>query len=499
MSDLPGILVALPTTLEDPRRAWPVRERSTLPGPAGVALAAVFLLGGIAALGTFCVRGRGLLRARLDGPPDGARWARPADLTRLLVRRPVPGRLTLGRLGRRLVAAEPRVSTIVFGPSQSGKTTGLAIPAILEAAGPVLAVSVKSDLVDATIGHRGTVGHAWVFDPTRSATSGTSRPNVGWDPVHGSRSWADARRTAHALAAAQTVPSSQEGRFWQQMAIKLIAPHLLAAATTSRTMRDVVRWLDTREEDAVFDSLTAAGVPEAVEAFEASCRRDERTRSSVYASAEALLEPFADPQVAASIAESAPLEPSELLGGRNTLFVVAPASDQERLAPLFAGLVEQVLDLAYRRAADGHPCIPPLTVILDEAANTAPIRSLPQVAATAAGQGIQVVTIFQDLAQARVRYGESADTLLTNHRAKLFLSGISDQRTLDHVRHVLGEEDVEVSSLSTPPAGGRTETRTQQRRALAPPDLVRGLKPGNALLIYGHLPPARLSLRRPVR
>jgi len=30
---------------------------------------------------------------------------------------------------------------------------------------------------------------------------------------------------------------------------------------------------------------------------------------------------------------------------------------------------------------------------------------------TAAGQGIQVVSVFQDLAQARGRYGEAADTI----------------------------------------------------------------------------------------
>ena len=78
-----------------------------------------------------------------------------------------------------------------------------------------------------------------------------------------------------------------------------------------------------------------------------------------------------------------------LLQGQGTLYVVAPTKDQERLAPLFAGLVEHVIDAAYARAAAGRPCQPPLLVVLDEAANTAPIRTLPQIAATAAGQGMQ--------------------------------------------------------------------------------------------------------------
>ena len=61
---------------------------------------------------------------------------------------PQPGRLILGRHGRRLIAAEDRASVVVVGPSTvSLKTTGFAIPALLEWEGPVVATSVKSDLL----------------------------------------------------------------------------------------------------------------------------------------------------------------------------------------------------------------------------------------------------------------------------------------------------------------------------------------------------------------
>ncbi len=74
-------------------------------------------------------------------------WASRRDLRALLVPRPTGDRLVLGALNRRrLVAAEPLQSVLVVGPTQSGKTSGLAIPAILEWAGPVVATSVKADL-----------------------------------------------------------------------------------------------------------------------------------------------------------------------------------------------------------------------------------------------------------------------------------------------------------------------------------------------------------------
>ncbi len=496
LADMPGVLSRLPGDLADPAAAWPAADRERLPGPVGVYAALAMVLVSVGALGVGAAR----LASRRRGAPGGrrtggARWARPGDIRTLLVRRPEPGRLVLGRLGRRLVATEPRVSVIVVGPSQSGKTAGLAIPAILEAAGPVVAVSVKRDLLDHTIAARRDAGPVWVYDPTRAARF-DGPELVGWDPVRGCRHWVGARRTAHALTSAHGTAGSRDAQFWLQMAGKLLAPLLLAAGTrTGGSVRDVVRWLDTQEEGVVLNLLHESGVIDAAAAFEASRGREERTRSSIYATAEAVMEPFSDPHVLES-ADLDPIDIEALLDGPATLYVVAPAKDQERLAPLFAGLVEHVVEAAYARAARGRACDPPLLLVLDEAANTAPIRGLPQLAATAAGQGVQVVTVFQDLAQARSRYGEAADSILANHRAKLFLSGISDGRTLDYLARALGDEEVMSESRTEGGHGSHSRTKGTRSRPLAPADLVRGIPPGRAVLVYGHMPPASLTLRQ---
>jgi type IV secretion system protein VirD4 len=74
--------------------------------------------------------------------------------------------------------------------------------------------------------------------------------------------------------------------------------------------------------------------------------------------------------------------------------------------PLFSGLVTRVIEAAYDRAArQGRPLDPPLLVVLDEAANVAPLAELDVLASTAAGHGIQLVTVWQDLAQLTARYG----------------------------------------------------------------------------------------------
>lgn len=89
------------------------------------------------------------------------------DVHDLAVRHPTPGRLTLGLHGRQLLAAEPQTSLAVVGPTGCGKTVGFAIPALLEWNGPIIATSVKTDLLDATLAHRSSVGTTWVYDPAR--------------------------------------------------------------------------------------------------------------------------------------------------------------------------------------------------------------------------------------------------------------------------------------------------------------------------------------------
>ena len=52
-----------------------------------------------------------------------------------------------------------------------------------------------------------------------------------------------------------------------------------------------------------------------------------------------------------------------------------------------------------RTAQTGEPLELPFLILLDEAGNIAPLRQLAQIASTGAGQGIQLVSVFQDFAQ----------------------------------------------------------------------------------------------------
>jgi len=393
-----------------------------------------------------------------------------------------------------LLAAEPGSSVLVVGPTQSRKTSGFAVPAVLEWNGPLVAASVKSDLARNTLSWRESLGDVFVYDP--SGVTGLSSST--WSPLGSSATWAGARRVASSLTevARSSAGNLTDGDFWYSTAAKLLAPLLMAAAVSGRTMTDVVRWLDSQEMSEIVDALETAGAGEALQAVNATWGRDARQRSAVYTTAENVVECFADPSVAASAGKGREVDPRRLLDGPNTLYLCAPAHDQRRLRPLFATLVSQVIEAAYERAErNGSRLDPPLLVVLDEAANVAPVAELDVLASTAAGHGVQLVTVWQDLGQITARYGSRAGSVVNNHRAKVFLSGIADPQSLEHASQLIGEAEHE--TLARTFDGTRTPSTTQSPvvRRLLPADALRRVPPGKAVLVSGHLPPVLLTLR----
>ncbi|MHB1930058.1 MAG: type IV secretory system conjugative DNA transfer family protein [Acidimicrobiales bacterium] len=494
-----AVVARLPAHLSAPRTAWPAAFRADVPGPTALAAAGAAVLGVAACLTLVTLRraaGAGRRPpplARRARAGDG-RWATARDLRALLVPGPVPGRLVIGRVGRRLVATEARHSVLVLGPTQSGKTTGLAVPALLEWEGPAVATSVKGDLVAATAGWRHRHGRCWVFDPTAAAEA----PGAGWSPLQGADDWSGAQRMAAWLVDATPARRAlTDGDFWYAAAAKQLGPLLRAARLGGGSMADVVRWTNTGRWEEAASLLDLAGELEAAVALDACAARDERIRSSVATTLETVLAPFEDPVVAARTAQQ-DVDPRQLVTGPHTLYLCGPSHEQARVQGLFAALVASVVAAAAERvAATGNPLDPPLLLVLDEVANIAPIRDLDGLASTAAGLGIQLVTVCQDLAQLAARYGQDRSrTIANNHRAKLVLSGVADPATLDLVSGLAGERAVRQDSVTTDLRDGRRtrSTGTAYRRLVAP-DELRRTQPGEGVLVYGHLPAARLTLR----
>jgi type IV secretion system protein VirD4 len=493
------LLARLISHLSDPARAWPAADRRDLPGIGE--LQAVLLISIIAVAGAVMLAWR--LARRLRDPglrKRSATWASRSDLAELRVRRPEPGRITLGRHRRALIAAEPRASVMVVGPTQSGKTTGLVVPAMSEWDGPVLATSIKTDVLHQTLAARAELGEARVFDPTQA----TSLGHAVWSPLSASTSWTGARRTAAALLGVgdQHAARSADDAFWRPAGARYLAALLFAATkATDLTIADVLHWIATSDFDDPTKLLYAAnrrGTAPAIDAIQSVKGADHRFASSLLQTIATALDAWQEPQVAGATMGESRISADWLLSGANTLYIVAPANEQRRLSGLFAALVAHIVAGAYERSAKtGRPIDPALLLALDEVCNIAPLPNLDEIASTGPGQGVHLLCVLQNISQSYDRWGrDRAETIIANHRARLFCSGIGDRATLDYLRATLGEEEIaristQQRSIATP--GSRTHST--EHRPLATPHRIRQADRHSSLLVYGRLAPAWITLR----
>jgi len=398
--------------------------------------------------------------------------------------------------GGRLLASEDCHSVLVFGPTGSFKTSGLLVPGILDWQGPLLATSVKPDVLRATMGQRACKGEVTIIDPLGASGEVAAQ----WTPLASCGTWLGAQQMAVMLANAieQTPTEEQrpEHRFWKTMGIRFLAPMLHAAAVKGLCMRDVLHWLDTREDDQVTEILEATGVQAALDAWNSSQSRGERARDSLYATAEEVLHVYANEQVAAWT-EGHNLDVDYFLQGDNTIYLYAPAHQQRLLRPLFETITQQVVAAAQERAAKNPDGMlsPRLGLFLDEAGNCAALSELDVLATTARGQGIQLVTVWHDKSQLEARYGAKASTILNNHRAKLFLSGLADLSALELGSRLIGDRQQVEHSRSMGSDGHQSLNESSLYRPLLPVEDLRRLRPGEGVLLYGHLRPTPIRLR----
>lgn len=502
-------VLALPEHAGDPRLAWPMGVRAGLPGAPVFYLALALVVSVLAVLAWVAV-GLGLNAPSGRRREQGARWGTHRELAglrdgcgfRLLSWRAADqqGRLALGYRGRALLRAEARHALVVFGPPQSGKSAGVAIPALLEWPGPAVASSIKTDLLTASARRRAALGQVMVFDPF--GLSGM--PGATWSPLRLAVSWDGALSTALRLSAAAELDTAtvKGGNYWLAAAEQRLAPLLWAAAQTGAGIAAVVRWaygqgdaelppilhrlLDQAAgEQALADAQAAY---DAHVAFEAMAGE---TRSSIESTVQMLLRAYRSPLVQRS-ALGCEVTAERLLSGSHTLYLIGDSHRSRLLRPIFLTLLQELVDHAFHAATlNGGRLERPLLLCLDELGNVAPLPNLAEVASTAPSHNIQLVSIFHDIAQARSRYGDQVQTVINSHRARILLPGVADLETLRYFSDLLGERLVRERHRG--PDGNRAEL--PERRPLAAPQELRQLGDGEALLVYGRLAPTKLRTR----
>jgi type IV secretion system protein VirD4 len=411
----------------------------------------------------------------------------------------------LGHRDRDWMFTPPEQSVLVLGPPRSGKTSSVIIPNLLAATGPVVNTSTKPDVIAATGSPRSRVGECLLFDPTGTTDTSGSVRSVRWSPVQACHTWDGAVSTAHALVTvgmASTSGSASTVRYdhWSERAEALMAPLLHAAALDGADMRTVLSWIDRRQALPAQQILggtsgDAAGL--AADLLDGVTSTDDRELSGIWSTASGALGGYRTEKGLAATADP-DFNPRSFVASSDTLYICAPGRRQTLVAPMVVGIIEDVRAATYEhhaRHAVAEEPHPPVLMALDEAANIAPLPDLPSIVSEGGGQGLTTLACFQDLSQAKQRWGQAADGFLSLFGTTVVLPGIGDVGTLDALSVLAGDEEVGTRSLSSGRAptgnllsdavtGGAVRhsvTSSTVRRRRLPADVIARGRLGHAL------------------
>ena len=409
--------------------------------------------------------------------------------------------LYVGTDGRRLIWAGSQQAMLVLGPPRSGKTSCLVVPNVLAAPGPVLVTSTKPDVMQATLASRAQLGRCWLLDPTGTVPLPAGANLIKWSPVQPSISWEEALVTARVMTTAARPHGSQgESAHWTERAEALLAPMLHAAAVSGQGMRQVLTWALRHDLHTPMALLARAGGDAALasDVLAGIAATEDREKSGIFSTTAGTLAAYRSGR-ALGLTDGADFDPARFPLSGDTIYVCAPARYQALAAPVLVAFLEQLRSATYRAAAAGALRLP-VTLVLDEVANIAPLPDLPAMVSEGGGQGLLTLACLQDLSQARARWGAAADGFFSLFGAKVVLPGIGDLRTLEAVSRLAGQADVGTRSVSSsawwsgrPSANTTYSTRRQE---VLPVDGVHSLAPGTAVYVSEGRPP-RLAYLTP--
>jgi hypothetical protein len=386
--------------------------------------------------------------------------------------------------GRRAYGREED-QTLILSPPRVGKS-GLLADWILSHVGPLLCTTTRGDLYELTAAARAGQGPVDVFNPQGVAGL---RSTFTWDMLGVCGDVLTAYRMSQWLTGGVVGRAGHGDLEWFEKKGDIALGALLwAAAQGGYSIADVYRWVLLDGHQRALNVL--ANHPGSSREMLAIARRafsDNRTHDSIRATMELSLAWAAVPQLAAAVtpgrAQGFDLDRFLTLSG--SVYLVASGDEDSPLTPLFRAFASW---LHYSAGLEGTltpagRLYMPLFEALDELAVICPV-DLPSMLADSAGKGIRIAAVAHSTSQLADRWGEQGGkTIWALCGTKILFGGISDPQTLKDVSELCGSviiarDDSPINALP-----------------VAPPDLLRTLPAGRALIFRTNLLPVVVKTR----
>lgn len=388
----------------------------------------------------------------------------------------------------------------VYAPQRSGKTLWLAVGIVIDAPGAVIATSTKTDLFLYTALMRSGTLEAQrpvlVFD--LQGISGWPM-EVQWDPVPGCEDPDEALARGKAWAGAQPMNGVKGGDWFNSKAAAVLGRYLHAAALEGKTMKDILRWANDFNDREPLEILQmkSRGHGFAERLAKLIDSRAGETVDSIQETLLGLLEPLSSPRAMSTLtpAPGAGFDVERFLDARGTLYLLTNG-ETSPVAPIVAMFADHLFRKAQviSQSRPGGRLWPPLTMVLDEAANTAAFPEMASALSDSGGRGIRIIGFSQSFAQNRGRWGEiAADSIRGTSSVRMILPGLEELRELDRVAAAAGVHMVERQSRSVT-AGKTTISYRDEEVPVIRGYEIQQMREGQAFMHHSNLPPTIVNL-----
>lgn len=428
-----------------------------------------------------------------------ARFAREDEIQRERLRA-TPG-ILLGSKGGRMLSFGGAEHVLLYAPTRSGKGVGVVIPNLLNWPGSAVVLDIKRENFDATAGFRSAHGQVvHLFDPLAS-DGRTARFNpLGHIDRHKPTVVLDELQKI----AAMLFPS-EGGRtdpFWSEAArTGFIGVGAYVAETPDLpfSLGQVFRELTQGSPKARFPGLIAdrarAGRPLSmgcVSALTDFCAASDNTFASIRQTITARMGLWLNPLVDAATSAS-DFDLRALRTRKITVYLAASPDNLARVAPLYNLFFQQLVDLNTRRrpASDETGQV---LIVLDEFARLGHAGVLAHGFSFVAGYGLRILAVLQSPSQLRAEYGpDLADEIIANCGVEIAFTP-KELKIAQELSARLGDYTYEGRSRSRPSglsSGRRSQTESEQRRALMLPQELLQMPKDQLLVLRSGLPPIR--------
>lgn len=426
-----------------------------------------------------------------------ARWASEAEVRRAGLRARTG--ILLGRKSGRLLVFGGQEHVMLYAPTRTGKGVGVVIPNLLTWPDSVVVLDVKRENWEATAGFRANHGQAThLFDPL-DPQGRTSRYNpLGHidraDPVaildelqriaamlfphppNADPFWAESARTGFVGVGAYLAETPE-----RPLTLGALYAELTAGDPRTRFQALIAR----RREDG---RPLSAGCVRALTDFTSA---SENTFASVRQSLTAKLNLWLNPRVCAATAAS-DFDLASLRSRRTSIYLAASPDNLIRVAPLYALLFQQLVDLSCRERPDVERHPHQVLVLLDEFARLGHAEVLAKAFAYVAGYGLRLLPVLQSPAQLRAEYGADVTEEILSNCAVEIAFAPKELRLARELSERLGDTTVRSPSRSRPTGlsrGHRSVSESEQRRALLLPQELAQMPADDLIVLKAGIPP----------